>query len=171
MFIRNHSIQDYLKNINSSLSVLDCVTVSVVFFILLFGTVVIYKKNLSEKKDGVYHEVTDITTASSYSASLPFGSRKGATYTFSWCSGSSRILEKNRVYFQSEAEAKALGRRLSKLCKWWGCRWWAVTYINKDTWSFLYPLGVLWRVYILEVYGKRNKDTQKRNQKTKEDYC
>ncbi len=117
MFIRNHSIQDYLKNINSSLSVLDCVTVSVVFFILLFGTVVIYKKNLSEKKDGVYHEVTDITTASSYSASLPFGSRKGATYTFSWCSGSSRILEKNRVYFQSEAEAKALGRRLSKLCK------------------------------------------------------
>ncbi len=46
----------------------------------------------------------------------PFGSKKGTTYTFSWCAGSSRISQKNKIFFASEEEAKGFGRRLSKLC-------------------------------------------------------
>jgi hypothetical protein len=49
--------------------------------------------------------------------SKPFGSKHGKTFTFSWCSGSDRILIKNKIYFSSSEEALASGRSLSKLCK------------------------------------------------------
>lgn len=45
-----------------------------------------------------------------------FASRKGKTYTYSWCKGSQAILEKNKIYFTTEEEAKQSGRSLSKMC-------------------------------------------------------
>lgn len=116
MSIRDYSIQDYLKNINRSLSVLDCVSIFVVFAILVVGVVVIKHKNSLSTKEIVYHEVLAPVADKQNKRTLPFASKNGTTYTFSWCSSSSRILEKNRIYFQSEEEAKKSGRRLSKLC-------------------------------------------------------
>ncbi len=50
-------------------------------------------------------------------SSLPFASKQGKTYTFSWCQGAERISEKNKVFFSSEEAAQQSGRRLSKLCE------------------------------------------------------
>jgi hypothetical protein len=117
MFIRDYSIQDYLKNINRSLSTLDCVAIFIIFLVVSTGALFLRYKNTISKKDFVYHKITDVTERSYRKENLPFASKNGATYTFSWCSSSSRILEKNRIYFQSEIEAMQSGRRLSKLCK------------------------------------------------------
>lgn len=51
------------------------------------------------------------------SSSLPFASKQGKTYTFSWCQGAERIREKNKIFFDNEEAAQQSGRRLSKLCE------------------------------------------------------
>jgi hypothetical protein len=118
------SIQDYLKKINSWLTFTDIVSI---FMILLASSVflgyilhkeqkskteVIYKESVTEEKyqssQGVGQEID---------AGKPFGSRKGKTYTFSWCSGSGNIKPANKIYFASPSDAEAKGRTLSKLCK------------------------------------------------------
>lgn len=43
-------------------------------------------------------------------------SKSGTKYYFTWCSGVSRIKEENKVYFESEEEARGRGLTLSKTC-------------------------------------------------------
>jgi hypothetical protein len=45
-----------------------------------------------------------------------FGSKSGTKYYFSWCSGASRVKLENRVYYQSEQEAKSAGRSVASGC-------------------------------------------------------
>ncbi len=44
-------------------------------------------------------------------------SKNGTRYYFSWCSGVSRIAVKNRVFFDTEAEAQAKGYSKAKGCE------------------------------------------------------
>ncbi len=112
-----HSIQDFLKIINSRLTGLDIVSILVtVVFLSCFA---IY---LHEKREGLNIPVSYISKTSGevmgYSTdSRPFASVNGKTYTFSWCGGSSNISAKNKVYFESEVAAQNSGRTLSKLCQ------------------------------------------------------
>jgi hypothetical protein len=75
-------------------------------------TEVVYRESTTEEKSqsnqGVGREID---------TGKPFGSRKGKTYTFSWCSGSGNIKPENKIYFSSQADAESKGRTLSKLCK------------------------------------------------------
>lgn len=111
-----YSIQEYLKKINSRLSYLDCVSIGITMIIL--ATFVIYIKNTEKnmKKPLLYIENKDIANQERASKTGIFGSVYGKTYTFSWCQGASRILEKNKIYFTSQEEAARSGRSLSKLC-------------------------------------------------------
>jgi hypothetical protein len=45
------------------------------------------------------------------------GSKSGSKYHFPWCPGAKRILEENKVYFSSTAEAKAKGYTPAANCK------------------------------------------------------
>jgi hypothetical protein len=113
------SIQDYLKKINSRISLFDLVSLSVTLLFLCGFCVFLLVKQSSSQTPVTYvtqafSEAKDIS--SQESNNLPFGSKHGKTYTFSWCQGARRILEKNKVYFAGEAEAKNSGRTLSKTC-------------------------------------------------------
>ncbi len=113
-----HSIQDYAKKINSRLSILDVIGVSSTSLILTGTTLYILTITVSAS-DVSYREGERVPQEASGSipdANLPFASSKGKTYTFTWCSGSSKISTKNKIYFKTEAEAIATGRTLSKLC-------------------------------------------------------
>jgi hypothetical protein len=113
------SIQDYAKKINSRVSLLDCVSISVttVFLLIFLGFLSIQQKNESIP---VSYEVGKENFSSLVSATedpRPFASRLGKTYTFSWCGGANRITIKNKIYFSDEDEAIQSGRTLSKLCQ------------------------------------------------------
>ena len=121
MNIMGNSIQDYLKKINSRLTWTDCVSIFITcFFLVVFlGYLYIQKEeesipvtykayNIDRNSDNDEQGVRNIR---------PFASKHGKTYTFSWCSGSSMISEKNKLYFDTEEEAKKSGRTLSKLCE------------------------------------------------------
>lgn len=108
------SIQDYLKKINSRLSLSDTVSVAVASFFLVILALYVVKKEESNKKDLAYfHEEVRIDTEDE----RPFGSRKGATYTYSWCSGADTIKPANKIFFIDAEEAERSGRTLSKLCQ------------------------------------------------------
>lgn len=56
-------------------------------------------------------------TDSAGSANLPYvASRNGETYYLASCKSSQRIKEENRVWFATEADAKASGRRPAANC-------------------------------------------------------
>lgn len=67
-------------------------------------------------------EVTSSTTAAS-DTPLPaiagkyVGSRKGTKYHLPWCPGASQMKEENKVWFATEAEAKAAGYTPAANCK------------------------------------------------------
>jgi hypothetical protein len=109
-----HSIQDYLRKINSSLSYADCLAVAVTA--LFTGALAIYfiYEGEEAKLPVVYRSAGTVLGDSA--DSRPFGSRKGTTYTYSWCSGSGQIKEANKVYFKDADAAEASGRTFSKLC-------------------------------------------------------
>ena len=44
-------------------------------------------------------------------------SRNGTAYYFPWCSGASRISEANKIWFQTEADARQAGYHAAKNCK------------------------------------------------------
>jgi capsular polysaccharide biosynthesis protein len=114
------SIQEFCKKINSRISLIDIVAILFVFFFLLVAVTLIGQKKSENSTNVVYEEgVFEGVEGKSKDIALnqPFGSKYGTTYTFTWCQGSGRILEKNRVYFSSTQDAEASGRRLSKLCK------------------------------------------------------
>lgn len=112
------SIQDYLKKINRSLTWLDCLSLLISTLFLLLLLAFLYMR----QKEGfmpVSYEVAVQGESPSFlkEETRPFASISGKTYTFSWCSGSGRITEKNKIYFTSETQAIASGRTLSKLCQ------------------------------------------------------
>lgn len=112
------SIQDYLKKINSRVSLLDCLSLLVTMFFLLGFSFYLYQQKVSNRIPVSYSAASNGFSGeeSSYD-SRPFGSSKGKTYTFSWCQGSAMILAKNKVYFKNEADAEFKGISLSKLCQ------------------------------------------------------
>jgi hypothetical protein len=122
-----HSIQKYGRKINSIITIYDIVSLGIVCSVL--GGIVTYINYLNKES---YTPVSYVAYSNSNELnrslliggaedtsrdSQPFASKKGKTYTFSWCSGASRISAKNKIYFKSEADAKSSGRTLSKLCK------------------------------------------------------
>lgn len=115
-----HSIQEYCKKINRAIGYRLLFALSVTTGILLGTYLYMYFLIQERKQDVVYREVqkdvggTEVLTQKG--KIQPFGSKHGKTYTFLWCQGSQRILEKNKVYFRNEDEAKRSGRTLSKLC-------------------------------------------------------
>jgi hypothetical protein len=112
------SIQDYVKKINSSLTLLDCVSLLVTSIFLTSFLCFLYIQQ-REVSIPVSYESRKLEEGVSFSQgeTRPFASILGKTYTFSWCMGSNRISLKNVVYFSSEEEALHSGRMLSKLCK------------------------------------------------------
>ncbi len=121
MNIMGSSIQDYLKKINSRLSLLNCVSLFVTtLFLLLFITFLYIKtKKVGSSVEYIENkdEIVDINRINNNSDSHPFASINGKTYTYSWCQGASMISEKNKIYFNTEIDAQNSGRALSKLCK------------------------------------------------------
>ena len=111
------SIQDYAKKINSRISGTGIISllITALFLALLLTFLAIHTKSDTRV---VYIEAPYSTTTPDVSTTgKPFASSKGKTYTFDWCSGSSVISAKNKIYFASEDEAKSTGRTISKLCK------------------------------------------------------
>lgn len=110
------SIPEKLKKINSSLTagVLLSLGCTVLCLALFLGII----NHTAEKarKDVVYRKGEALEKEQIPLDSRPFASNKGTTYTFTWCKGSSKILSKNRIYFQNEQEAQMTGRTLSKEC-------------------------------------------------------
>ena len=112
------SIQDYLKKINSRISLLDCLSLLVTMFFLLGFSLYLYQQKVSHRIPVSYGVASDgFSGEESWYDPRPFGSNKGKTYTFMWCQGASMILDKNKIYFENESAAIVRGRTLSKLCQ------------------------------------------------------
>lgn len=109
------SIQENLKKINSRLSVFDCISVVFTVLLLVFLAFQLHIREESFKQSPVYR--ISATQNKKEEASLPFGSKNGTTFTYSWCQGSGQIKEENKVYFKSAEQAERSGRTLSKLCQ------------------------------------------------------
>ncbi len=111
-----NSIQDYAKKINSKITIFDIGSLLAV--LIFIGIYSFYVINENKKNDIPVSYIKGNVSDFSYKKEdvRPFASIHGETYTFLWCQGSSRISEKNRVYFENEEQAKAKGLRLSKLC-------------------------------------------------------
>jgi hypothetical protein len=109
-----HSIQDYLRKINSRLSFFDCTAIAGTALVLAVLAFYIHGKRADARLPVIYRTNREVLGATS--DSRPFGSRKGTTYTYSWCSGSGQIKEANKVYFRDADAAEASGRTFSKLC-------------------------------------------------------
>jgi hypothetical protein len=121
MIFMGYSIQEYLKKINSRLSFYDSLSILLTAISAVLLSVYISTTAHADTAEITYSQnnssvVVDTSNFRSNSP-FPFASRKGKTYTFSWCSGSGRISPKNKITFHSESEAQATGRTLSKLCK------------------------------------------------------
>lgn len=107
-------IQERLKKINSQISAEILASFSVTLIILIIFSVYIYK---NEKGLPIsYTEQATNTNNHTNNTSKIFASKNGKTYTFSWCQGSNKIKEENKIYFKNEQEALNSGRVLSKLC-------------------------------------------------------
>ena len=111
------SIQDYAKKINSRLTTLDCVSllVTMVFLLAFLGFLTFERKQADIPVS--YRVATSAESIPPSSASLPFSSKNGKTYTFLWCQGAQMILVKNRIYYATKEEAEQSGKVLSKLCQ------------------------------------------------------
>lgn len=112
------SIQDYLKKINSNLSFSDTTSIALTALFLLLLS--LYFSVLFEKRQVpvTYRTSSRSSAGEDMSADArPFGSKSGTTYTYSWCQGSDRIKEANKVYYANAASAENSGRQLSKLCQ------------------------------------------------------
>ncbi len=51
------------------------------------------------------------------SAPMYVASKNGRVYYFTWCAGAKRILEENRIYFQTSAAAQSAGLKPSTACE------------------------------------------------------
>lgn len=112
-----HSIQEYLKKINSKIAKSDYISLLITaVFLAFFSFYINYQKN-HENIEVSYISDNSNTSIVNTSNQQPFASINGKTYTFSWCNGADRIIEKNKIYFKTEEDAKNSGRTLSKLCQ------------------------------------------------------
>lgn len=114
MSVIGHSIQEYLKRINSSLTNLNCISILATTLCLIgFTGYLYYEKAVSDiPVSYIPHNSQNVTQNSD---PRPFASIDGKTYTFFWCQNSGII--KNRIYFNNEESAQKSGRTLSKLCQ------------------------------------------------------
>ena len=96
---------------------LDCVSLLFTTLFLLAFLVYIYKEKEKTNIPVSYYSDSQAEATSTLDNSNIFASKNGKTYTFSWCQGANRILDKNRVYYVNEEEAKRAGKMLSKLCQ------------------------------------------------------
>lgn len=110
-------IQDFLKKINSLISIYHIVSISITILVIISLIVFIKYKEFENYEPLSYIEGINEGNVSKNEDSRIFASINGKTYTYKWCSGSSRILDKNKIYFKNEEEAKRSGRTLSKKCK------------------------------------------------------
>lgn len=115
------SIQDYLKKINSRLTLLDILSLSASVAILGLFLVFLYIQRGKEVNSVTYIKHSGGGNAENMSNptadSRPFASIHGKTYTYAWCQGSKAIASKNRIYFATDSDAERSGRTLSKLCR------------------------------------------------------
>lgn len=107
-------IQDFVKRINSAISFSHILSLFFTFAVLLGFFVYIDIRNDELARTLTYTEgqVEEVSAVKEI-----FASKNGKTYTYSWCSGASRILDKNKIYFATEGDAEKTGRTLSKNCK------------------------------------------------------
>ncbi len=124
MNIMGFSIQDNLKKINSSLTFIDILSLLITFTILSLFAVILNRHAIKNILPVVYTEGKNLyaetrmrNLALAENDPRPFGSKKGKTYTYTWCNGSGNIKQANKVYFKTTQEAEGSGRALSKLCK------------------------------------------------------
>jgi len=110
-----HSIQDYLKKINSHIRLEYVVSLTVLLVFLVPLTFILYTKRENTHPETLFIKRKAEVVEDS-SLAQPFGSKNGTTYTYSWCSGSGRILEKNKIFFLSKEDAEKRGRTLAKTC-------------------------------------------------------
>lgn len=121
MNIMGNSIQDYLKKINSRITLLNCLSILITLLLLMVFSGYLYIKKENDSPSVTYTTYNggkiSIKNDNNSQNYLPFASVNGKTYTFIWCSGSSIISENNKIYFNTEDEAQRSGRTLSKLCQ------------------------------------------------------
>ena len=110
------SIQDYLKKINSRLSLFDIASLIVTAFLLAAGVLYFTVLWKGTQKPVLYRSKSAFSGVTE-NESRPFGSKSGTTYTYSWCQGGERIKPENKVYYNNGEEAELSGRTLSKLCQ------------------------------------------------------
>jgi hypothetical protein len=110
-----HSIQDYLRKINSRLSLFDCVAIASAALLVAVIAIYLHVEKAGSRLPVVYQGVSQEVLGAA-ADSRPFGSKKGTTYTYAWCSGAALIKDANKIYFRDADEAEAAGRTFSKLC-------------------------------------------------------
>ena len=104
-----------MRKINSSLTVFDCVSIFITTVFCVVMAVYFYE-SVKTKRVPVVYQVASSTSEGNIDV-RPFGSIQGTTYTFAWCQNGKAILQKNKILFKNEDDAKKHGRTLSKLCK------------------------------------------------------
>jgi hypothetical protein len=114
--IIDNSIQEKLEKINSWISVRDIVALFLATLVLV-GLLMFISREQNKQNKVVSYEETFSQDIGRVDDARPFGSKGGTTYIFSWCRGSTRILDKNKIYFTSEEHAARSGRTLSKMCQ------------------------------------------------------
>ena len=112
-----HSIQDYVKKINSSISFYDCISLFLTTLVFTGLIIYLYRQNTLNSHPVTYIQNDSNLKVGESRDSRPFASINGATYTFNWCQGSKVISDKNKIIFNSEGDALASGKTLSKLCQ------------------------------------------------------
>ena len=117
-------IQDYLKKNNSRILKESLISLYITLILLIIFSIYIFYFYNKNTRSLVYREsILSDANISVKQTSLPaqvgkiFASVNGKTYTFSWCQGADKIKEENKVFFKTEVEAIASGRKLSKLCQ------------------------------------------------------
>lgn len=111
------SIQEKLKKINSAITFADIVSLLLTALVLGLLCLYLYQKERDSYVPVTYEKSSSRSTVEVPGVTRPFASKNGTTYTFSWCQGATMIKEANRIYFSSEEEAQASGRKMSLLCK------------------------------------------------------
>src|SRR3989344_1303226 len=102
MNIMLHSIQEYMKRINSRLTRLDCLSLFATG-ISCFGLLsYLYIAKTRAALPVSYRRGEVSERSAPTNDSRPFASINGTTYTFPWCQSSHAIIQKNRMYFETE---------------------------------------------------------------------
>ena len=110
-------IQESLKKINRQINNTAIISLTITTILLIIFTFYIQNKEGEKLQEVNYIKTNKINKQTEITVSDIFASINGKTYTYSWCNGAGKIKKENKVFFNTEEEAKATGRTLSKLCK------------------------------------------------------